>query len=496
MKRQSLSQNLFSKLKRLSMMVSPEPPIAGVEVNNSTIRLVAGRDSSRQIALRLPPGIIEGGRLKNREGFKSALGELYRRLPSKSRKHLNVVLTIPANDVFVQTVTLPPQVSGNLEEAAKLNLQMVSPLNLEQSYYDWQRLDGSDLSGKPIELLGAFVLKEIVDEFVRALEEAGFSIAAVEFTSLSLLRELKRQGRIELGQTYLAAEVKPEGITFILARDDHLLFHSFTPWSSIQGKEGAIARKDFINVLADEVNTISNFYGAHWGGAVGNLIFIASPDIQDGIKEALKGRSLTFFSPEELSGAVGAASRSLLQEGKEISLLGTSYLEIFKQNRVLSFVSLWRSILVAVLGFLLLLSLGSDLLLRELAQKTKERDALSLNEPEHRELTELKEEASKFNQSAALIRGIQQEEPQIGLITDSIDNLAGVEIEINRIYIPSPDAAITISGIASGEQAAVGFKNRLASKRTFAEVDLPLSGIIPQTGGGVAFTIHFWLVEP
>ena len=484
-----------NRIKRLLVLISPQPPLAGLEVSDSTIRLIGGRDNSKQVSLHLPPGIIEGGRLKNREGFKVVIRELYRRLPSKIRKHLNVVLTIPANDVFIQTFTLPPLHAGNLEEAAELNLQMVSPLNLRQSYYDWQRMDGSDPTGKTIELLGAFVLREIVDGFVQALEEAGLNVAAVEFTSLSLIRELRRQGRIEPGQSYLVVEVKPEGITFILTRSSQLLFHSFTPWGTIAGEGKAIVTKDFINALTGEVDTISNFYGAHWGGAVSNLIFITSRDFQDEIKEALEERPLTFFDPEELNSAAGAASRSLLQETKEISLLGASYLEIFKQNQILSFVSLWRSILITAFGFLLLLSLGADLFLRQLARETEAATTVDLNQPSHKELAELEGKASEFNQLVSLIKEIRQEESQTGSVLRLINNLAGAGIRVSRIYIPSLDAPVTLQGTTFNEQAAIEFKNRLVNEGSFTDVDLPLSGIMPGTEGQVSFSVSFQVVE-
>ncbi len=494
MKKQGLKQNLSSRIKRLLAVISPEPPVAGLEVSDSTLRLVDGRGASKQVSLHLPPGIIEGGRLKNGEGFKAVLGDLYRRLPSKNRKHLNVILTIPANDVFIQTFTLPPLHAGNLEEATELNLQMVSPLNLGQSYHDWQRIGGGGPSGKPVELLGAFVPREIIDGFVRALEEAGFAVAAVEFMSLSLVRELTRQGRMELGDSYLVVEVKPEGVTFALARNGQLLFHSFTPWGSIQGRGGAIATQDFIGALTGEVNTISNFYGSHWGGTVGNLIFIAPRDFQDEIREALKERPLTFFGPEELTSAAGAASRSLLQEEKEISLLGANYAEIFKQNRILSFISLWRSTLITAFGFLLLLSLGADLFLRQLAQRTEAATSLSLNQPSHRELTELEGKASEFNQLVSLIKEIQQEESRTGSVLRLINSLAGLDVKINRVYVPSLDTPITVVAATPDEQAAIEFKNRLAGEKTFANVNLPLAEIIPQTSGGVAFTVYLQVV--
>ena len=83
------------------------------------------------------------------------------------------------------------------------------------------------------------------------------------------------------------------------------------------------------------------------------------------------------------------------------------------------------------------------------------------------------------------MKGASGGEGKIGKVAEKVNNLAGVEIAINRLYIPSIDAPITISGGAASEQAAIAFKNRLASEKGFTAVELPISSIAPGPGGRV-----------
>jgi len=147
------------------------------------------------------------------------------------------------------------------------------------------------------------------------------------------------------------------------------------------------------------------------------------------------------------------------------------------------------------MSFLLLLSIGVDLFLRQLAREAETATTLNLNQPSYKELAELEGKVSEFNQLVSLIKEIRQEESRTGSVLRLINNLAGAEIRINRIYIPSLDVPITIVGMTTNEKAAIEFKNRLAGEKTFANVNMPLAGIIPQTSGGVAFTVHFQSVE-
>lgn len=481
------------KFQNLLTKIYPQPPIGGLEISDSALRLVEIRKGNPVVhAKPLPPGIVAGGRVKNKAGLVAILKELAG--ASRNGRKMALVLTIPSSNVFIQTVNLPPLATHNLEEAAQLNVQMVSPLRQGEFYYDWQRVHRDETEGSPIELLGAFVSRQIVDDFSDCLQEAGLSLVAVEFTSLSLVRELTRKKITQSQKPYLVAELAPEGTTFILLFNNQLLFHSFQSLGQRDGQEGAVKLADFLTDLAKEIDTVSNFYLAHWGGIVTDLVFI-SAGLENEIKEAFKDKPVTFLKSEEVVPALGAATRFILGE-KEINLLGISSLDIFKENRALTFVALWRTVLVSTLGFLLLLALGSDLFLRQLAKSVMEVNALTLNEPGHQELSVLKEEASKFNGLVSMALGARQGESEIGQVAELVVNLAGAEIRINRFYVPSIDAPITINGVAINEQAAITFKNRLAEETGFTGVELPISGIMPETGGRVSFTIYLQAARP
>lgn len=476
----------FSKLLE---KIYPLPPIGGLEISDSVIRLaelIKGNPSGQ--SYRLPPGVIETGKVKNKAGLVAVLKELIHKSPNRGK--LGIVLTIPSSNVFIQTIKLPAAASANLEEAASLNVQMVSPLKQGEFYYDWQRV-GSQTDGGPVELLAAFVSREVVDSFALCLREAGLDLIAVEFTSLSLARELTRRKVVEAGKVYLAAEIMPEGMTFMLMQGSQLLFHSFRSLGAQTGQQIAVA--DFIATLKEEVQDIINFHLAHWGGTVNNLIFI-SAGFQNEIQGAFRDKTVTIFNPDEVMPVLGAVYRPILGE-KVINLLGTSSLKIYEANRALTFVSLWRTVLVSALGFLLILALGTDLFLRQLAQKATEVSALTLNEPGHRELLALREEATRFNELVSLIKEARQGETGIGRVAETVNNLAGVEISITRFYLPSLEDPVTINGVAASEQAAVAFKNRLAAEKSFTAVDLPISSIAPETGGRVRFTIYLKIAD-
>lgn len=472
--------------------IYPLPPIEGLEINDSVVRLVEFKENNPTIrANPLPRGIVVNGRVRDKAGLTAVLKELAG--TSRGGRKIGIVLTIPSSNVFIQTVSLPPLATQNLEEAAKLNVQMVSPLRQGEFYYDWQKVSRGEAEGSPVELLGAFVSREIVDDFAHCLQEAGLDLVAVEFASLSLMRLLARKKFTQPMKPYLVAEIRPEGTTFMLVFNNQLLFHSFHGWGDVLGEEGAVKFADFLADLTEEISNISNFYLAHWGGVVSDLIFVTS-GLDGEMKEAFKNRSLNLLKAEEVMPALGAATRLILGD-KEINLFGTSSLKIFRLNRVLTFVALWRTISVAALGFLLLFALGSDLFLRELAKKTMEINALTLNEPDHQELLALKTEAAKFNELVSLVKGAHQEQPQIGRVAGLVSDLAGVEIRITRFYVAAIDAPITVSGIAANEQAAIAFKNRLAGEKSITSVDLPISKIVPETGGRVSFIVHFQVLK-
>ena len=116
------------KLRRWARFLNPPPKISGLEITDSKLRYVAITDGRvKHLSYRLPAGTVEGGAIKDKNKFTSALIEFHKQI-ARPRKLINVVVSISATNVYTQIFNLPYVAKSKLAEAAQLNLQMISPI--------------------------------------------------------------------------------------------------------------------------------------------------------------------------------------------------------------------------------------------------------------------------------------------------------------------------------------------------------------------------------
>src|SRR3989344_5290334 len=127
-------KNTFNNFSRL---IFPASRIGGLEITDSIINFYDLSSGSIPLAsLRLPPGIVEDGKIKHGQeaNFTEALKTIHSQITADSKKIINIILTLPSNDVYVQSFNVSKAAESNLVEAAELNLRMISPLPLEGAY--------------------------------------------------------------------------------------------------------------------------------------------------------------------------------------------------------------------------------------------------------------------------------------------------------------------------------------------------------------------------
>lgn len=235
-------KNVLQTLLRWSRKISPPLPVGGLYITDSAVRYVQFKgDGAIRGSLKLQPGVVNEGRIKNKKALTAILSELHKRVSSNSRHSINVVLSLPIVNVYVQPFSVPSVAESNFSEAADLNAKMISPIEVEKSYYSWQRIQDDSDAAASISLLGAFVHREVVDEFTEALEAANFGIAAVEFASMSLIRDIESNKIVKSGRPYVVAEMTAEGLNFITVRNGVPHFHYLHSWADIQGDGKAVS---------------------------------------------------------------------------------------------------------------------------------------------------------------------------------------------------------------------------------------------------------------
>lgn len=482
--------------------LSSRPEIGGLQINNNSLQFVLIEENKpRTAVLKLAPGIILDGRIKNREEFAKAISQ-FREMISGSKKRkrsIKVIVSLPAEIIFNQNFNIPNVGSDNLKEAARLNLQMISPLPADKSYSDWQIINENE---DRYELLGVLAEKVVIDEFSSVLIEGGFLPIAFEYPALSLSRFVNKFVNLE-NKTVLVIDVSSDGIDLFILKNSRLYFDHFRSWHSIQGEERQITKVAFQNAVIEETQRVINFASSRFRENLDKVIVFAA-GLEEEMKVLLIDRfhfSIVDFQKNALMAAgpqwfaaIGASLRGLEERGKdnEISLSSSTSAESFYQEQALGFIAIWRNIILTVGLFFLAVFWGADAFIAGYLQK-KENTLLSFNaQPSIEELKFLVGQAKEFNQLIGKIEKSSTVSPAFKEILSVLETISVKNsVILENIDIISPESPVKISGKAPNNIAAIQFKNDLVATPNFKNVDLPFTAINSLSDNSVGFTLSF-----
>ncbi len=487
-------------LRNFNRLVFPAIQIGGLEVTDSVINFYDILGGSALIAsLRLTPGIVEDGKVKNGEGanFTEALKTVHSQITINPKKNISVILTLQSNNVYVQSFNVSKAAESNLEEAAELNLRMISPMPIEKTYYGWQRIADNGAHGGSIELLGAFMPSAGVDSIVTALHEANFSVAAVEFSALSLVRQLVSLKKINNNLSYLVMHVTAEGLDFVVVKNNNVYFNYFHPWRLVQADARSITLANMEMAVNDEVSKVLNFYLGRSGNQIKDMIVVTpllGEEIVNAVTKKFKDIKTSFLSSEEVTAVSGAAIRGLVPRYKDtnISLTGESAVKIFEEQEVLEFTYLWRKVAITVVSFILLVFSAGYIYLSGLDNKlTTKGIQTGDTQVVASEFTSLQAKATDFNRTIDLVKSVQKSDVKITPFLNYLNQLMGSSVSFDKLTIQSLSSPVVVSGVAQDSNSVLDFKKKLDSQKQFANISVPLSDIAMRSDNKVSFRATF-----
>ena len=489
-------------LARLVRFLAPTPPLGGLEVSDGALRFLAIKSGSFLLAsLRIPPGIVLRGEVKDRANFVSALRNLHEQV-APSRKAFAAIVLLPPEDIYVQPFSLPVLAESQVEEAARLNLDMISPLGPEKMYAGWEEIGEVNAEGGQVDFIGAFAERERVDEIVGAAKKAGFDVAAVEFPALALVRAITELSAVPFrGESYLMVQATDGGLVLVIARHKHLYFHEFRSWSSILEETGAreISFPELRDFIAGEVRRVLNFYGSRWGGTLSGALVSGSglvPELVELLKSdfGLMARPFILEDAPDLEStwfsALGAAWRGLIPRSSDrfLNLAAESVRRDYEHARFLNFTGLWQKIMFTALGFVFVIFLASD----SFSARRLDRIGTELRDvpfSEEREINDLENRAKEFNRLVAFATFAKERSIARSPLFQKVTDLAGSSVTVKRLLVQ--DDTVTVNGLAPSELSAIAFKNRLGGEPGVRDVALPVTNIRVNPNGTVEFTLTF-----
>lgn len=492
-------------IKKIANAVNPPLQIGGLEVTDSYLRYVAIKGKKADfISTKLAPGIIEDGKIKDKDKLLGVLKGFHDQIVGKKKK-VWVIASISDSNVYTEMFALPKLVTKDLDEAAKLNLQMISPIDFNAAYADWHLVGEKEVNGVvQDEVLGAFIAKQFVDEFEQLADAAGFEIVALEFPMFALTRAITEMSdQFDRKKNYLVFRLGSDGISFGLVKNGELYFLHFVGWGAVYGAERKATLASLKKTIVDEIHKVLSFYETHWEGVLSNL-FLVTPTFETEIKMAItegfpnlavevpslrqfKDLSIGWFS------VLGSAFRGIIlrDEDKMISLTASDTQNKYNAYQATNFVKLWRNVSVTVLGSILVLFVTVDVFLGGVVTKLQRQSVEISQNPAVGKLAELQQEAEVFNKKVGTLTQAQQERSHWSDFFTDMQAMGGNDVTIKRISIQSIDVPVTIFGEADTQAAIGDFEKALQANPRVTDVKFQLSSVTQTEGGKFGFNMSF-----
>lgn len=488
----------FQKILRI---LRPSLDVGGVEINDNEIKFVSLSDGKiSKFSAKVPPGIISEGKVIKADEVIKVLKSLHSQITQKSKK-IPVVISVSDANVYTQSFTLPVLNGSNFEEAVRLNMQVISPIDFLKSYSDWEKISMS--SPHEFEILSSFVNKGIIDPIYKCFNESNFLPVAIEQKGFSVVRAIQKMGIVG-NQPCFVLHVGGDGVSFSIIKDQLLYFNRFSSWSSVvkqNNLEREISFVDFSNLILQETHKIINFYSSRFNDGIEKIVVLA-PGLEVQVKNILQDNfSIKIESIEgNLTGienswlvAFGSALRGLLPRSKDvhISLAPDGTEELFLHSQILAFSSMWRTIIISVLTVATLSFVGVYLFLNfVIADSSKKLNNLSSNQ-NTAYYQALKNEAEMFNKNINLALTAKAQQNRLSSPIAAIFDKAGTTIKIDRILIQSTGSQSSINARAPKESDAVQFKDQIQTIHGISNADLPLSSLVQVSSDEFNFRINF-----
>jgi hypothetical protein len=491
-------------LSLLRVSVHPD----GLEVSDQVLRFAYFyRNTWQMEGVRLAPGIMEKGTIKDAPAFAAALHELRAKLPpaKREKRMLNVFVAMSSVNMYSQVFTLPFMEKGDLDKAIKLNIQMISPVDISRAYFGWQLLDRNEITLRS-EIAAAFADKAIVDAMTQALYTAGFVTVGVESRALALVRTLREKGSgVDKKQPYLLVDVDSAGVDFLIVRNAALYFEYATSWGDIADEKGQIVVTKFEEALSLSMRQVLNFYSQHWPEPLAGVI-LSAVAFGDEAARAIQASSTLPLIPFTLTAteqqiplewlvAFGCGLRGLHTDlkDKEINLSGDGATDAFHEEQMIDFLVLWRVIVPVVLGCLVVIFVLADNFLGIAKSNIESSAGFTQKGSGLAEIAALTASSTAFNQSVALVANAEAQINHNYLMIADINAIATANnITISNISFQSTSTPILVTGSAPSETQIAAFRDAIQSDPHFGTVNLPLLNI--QANGGLyTFSMSFSL---
>jgi len=266
----------------------------GLDISEKFLRIIRLEKKKNNLILKsfgkteVPINIIEKGEIKNPKKLANVIKKALREVNGERIKTKYVTLSIPEEKSFLDVLKVPILDEKEIEKTIQFEIENYIPLEIEQVYFDFQKIKAEKNQKKYQEVLIAAAPKKVVDPYLQTLKRAGLKPLALEVECLSTARALIKKG-VEV-DPLLIIDIGEDKTSFIIFFEGSLRFTSTIPISSqtltraisknlkieleeaedIKSKEGLVGKKQIFDAmipcltdLTEQIKSHLAYYRSH-----------------------------------------------------------------------------------------------------------------------------------------------------------------------------------------------------------------------------------------
>ena len=482
--------------------LSSRPKIGGLQITDSSVQYVllfGNGDRPLVFSLNFPPGTVKAGKVQDKNMFRQVLKQLHNYISAgRPNESIKIVVSLPSAVTYSKEFNIPNVGEERLEEAVKLNLQMISPIPIEDAYMSWQIIEETP---DAYEILGAFAEKQVVEDFRESLEDVGFYPVVFEFSSIALSWTINKVMGPKK-EPALVINVFGDGIDIFLLKNGFIHFDYFRSWQSIQGANREIKKSYFEKVVVEEVKKVVSFTSNRFSETLKRVIVVA-PGLEQDVKNMIERNfDLEVTSLVAHFGQPGPAWYTVIGSALRGSWSGTrdNFIslgtektgELLYRDQVISFILVWRNIFVGALILLLVFLGGASFLLRVYPHALEERISILNIGSQQAEFEKLKKRAGEFNALVAKTRDVKRSAGASSLFLETLENIGkNNDVVLDRIDLVSFDEKIKVNARAPDFNTVTRFKDSLLEDERFSLIQLPFSSVGSTEKRFISFSVDF-----
>jgi len=170
-------------------MFGSKKEVIGIDIGSSSIKLVEIKEAKKGYQLtnfgiaELHPETIVDGAIMDTAAVVDAIQSLVSGLKVKVR---DVVTSVSGNAVRIQKISLPSMTKEELEESIQWEAEQYIPFDISDVNIDFQILDTLDDGSGQMEVMLAAAKKDVINEYVAVISEAGLNVVIVDVDCFAL----------------------------------------------------------------------------------------------------------------------------------------------------------------------------------------------------------------------------------------------------------------------------------------------------------------------